>query len=177
MPIHSGTWRFGKIIRVESQTKYVVQVKSDGTQKSGISGENVGKLVPARSGNAVFVQAELELIFRVLFPADWRSFIPKSSAKDASKSIALPTPRVAKRLCSARDTQPGAVLRFSPISSYSYPRSIQRDALVTFLTHNERNPPAQVKWSSGTTYWVNWEDLIDEVRKSICRTSCAPSRS
>ena len=158
-----GTWRFGVIMRTESKTKYVVQVNHDGTHKTGISGENLGKLAAASppAGGIAFGQKESALLFRVLYPSSWESFIPKSFTKPTSAPKASPS---GKRLSGSGDTRPGAILRFSPISTYSYPATLQREALVTFLAHNAGSPPANVKWHSGTTYWVNWEDLVDEER-------------
>ena len=74
-----GTWRFGVIMRTESKTKYVVQVNHDGTHKTGISGENLGKLAAASppAGGIAFGQKESALLFRVLYPSSWESFIPK----------------------------------------------------------------------------------------------------
>lgn len=149
-------------MRTESKTNYVVQVNHDGTHKTGISGENLGKLAAASppAGGIAFGQKESALLFRVLYPSSWESFIPKSLTKPTSAPKASPS---GKRLSGSGDTRPGAILRFSPISTYSYPATLQREALVTFLAHNAGSPPANVKWQSGTTYWVNWEDLVDEV--------------
>jgi len=44
-----GTWQFGKILAVETETEYVVEVDRSmvdpGTTKSGCSGENIGKIL------------------------------------------------------------------------------------------------------------------------------------
>lgn len=159
----SGTWRFGLIMKIQSKTNYVVQVNHDGTHKNGISGENLGKLAAASPavGGIAFGQDESALLFRILYPSSWESIIPKSfSTEPISAPKASPS---GKRLSHSGDTRPGAILRFSPISTYNYPATLQREALVTFLAHNHGSPPAHVKWHSGTTYWVNWEDLVDEV--------------
>jgi hypothetical protein len=44
-------------------------------------------------------------------------------------------------------------------SDYAYPLSCANLKPVTFLQTNSGSPPAHVRWASGHTYWVNWEDL------------------
>ena len=44
---------------------------------------------------------------------------------------------------------------------------------VTLLQKNSGVPPAQVKWASGFTYWVHWEDLVREEGTSAAKTSAA----
>jgi hypothetical protein len=47
---------------------------------------------------------------------------------------------------------------FKKISSYKYPTTCLDGQVVSYLqTHG--TPPAQVKWSNGHAYWVEWADL------------------
>ena len=50
-------------------------------------------------------------------------------------------------------------LVFSRSSSYPYPPSCTNDARVVLLEASNGIPPAHVRWASGHTFWVNWEDL------------------
>jgi hypothetical protein len=52
-----------------------------------------------------------------------------------------------------------APLLFVRHSDYAYPLSCANLKPVTFLQTNSGSPPAHVRWASGHTYWVNWEDL------------------
>lgn len=65
-----------------------------------------------------------------------------------------------QRLTCAADTSVGAILKFLPTSSYSYPSSCVHDAQVTYLETHGGQPPAHVRWSNGFTYWVHWQDLV-----------------
>ena len=53
----------------------------------------------------------------------------------------------------------GTALVFRITSSYFYDGACTNPSPVTFLQTNGCTPPAQVRWPSGHTYWVNWEDL------------------
>jgi uncharacterized protein YgiM (DUF1202 family) len=50
-------------------------------------------------------------------------------------------------------------LFFKKTSSYKYPSTCLDGQVVTYLQTNSGIPPAQVKWSNGHTYWVEWADL------------------
>ncbi len=165
----TGTWRFGRILKVENKGRYLVEVTPGrgGKHKPGTSGENIGKLAPGRASGAGFCQDELDLILRILShdaePA--RRVPPKGQdeREPAEAAAVTPPPREPKRLAGPGDTRPGAALKFAPISSYQYPTTLERGALVTFQTHNDGLPPAQVRWPAGSMFWVHWKDLVDEV--------------
>ena len=55
--------------------------------------------------------------------------------------------------------KPGDQLMFTPTSSFDYPSMCLKNETVVFIERNDGSPPAHVKWSKGTTYWVHWEDL------------------
>jgi len=52
-----------------------------------------------------------------------------------------------------------APLVFAPTSGYGYPAACESPAAVVFLQTNGGTPPAQVRWASGHTFWVQWADL------------------
>ena len=65
--------------------------------------------------------------------------------------------------------QPGDQFLFSPTSSYDYPSKCLKNEVVTFIETNDGTPPAHVKWASGTTHWVHWEDLSFVKKSSFDR--------
>jgi len=166
----AGTWRFGRILKVENTGRYLVEVTPGrgGKHKPGTSGDNIGKLPPGRMSGTGFCQDELDLILRILYPdAEPARPVPRRGQAEreepAEAAAVSRPPREPKRLTGPGDTRPGAALKFVPISSYEYPATLERGALVTFQTHNDGLPPAQVRWPAGTMYWVHWKDLVDEV--------------
>ena len=82
----------------------------------------------------------------------------------AAKASTGPGPRLSAA-CHSTIARLGPLVRgcsellFSKVSSYPYSNSCKDGETVIFLDSNGGNPPAQVKWTSGFTYWVNWEDL------------------
>ena len=51
-------------------------------------------------------------------------------------------------------------LVFKKTSGYAYPPACVDGEAVTYLQTNGGSPPAQVRWASGHTYWVEWRDLL-----------------
>ena len=52
-----------------------------------------------------------------------------------------------------------STVNFASTSGYVYPSSCIEGETVTVLRVTDTNPPVQVRWSSGHTYYVHWEDL------------------